>query len=548
MIDMLTRHAIQVLRQAGHEQRDVARLVGVGVRTVRRVDGERDVTDIDDSHERERRAIGRPAKAEPFRSVVAEILAGEPDLLSVEILRRAKLKGYTGGKTALYDLIAAVRPKTVRPLVRFEGLAGEFTQHDFGQVDVRFLDGLRKRVHFFASRLKYSRWVQVTMVPDERAETLVRALVDHFAAFGGIPLLAVFDRATTVAVKWARDGQVTEWNALFAGVALDLGLGIEVCWPSSPQQKGSIENLVGWVKGSFFKQRRFVDDADVLTQLAEWHSEVNTQRPSRATGVIPAVRLAEERPRLRPLKVAPVDLALRVPVVVGPTAEVLHDTHSYSMAPDAIGIPGTLFLYRDRVRVVAGRFEAVHQRLFERGAKSTLPEHRAEHVAAVSGKRAKRYLQREHLLALGRPALEYLTELTHRRPRIWLRDVDRLHTLLATYGDEALRSAFTRGLAEQAIGAEYIAHFLADVITTPAPIAGDSTGRPDDRSSFLGHPGGSISQSEQLSLDLPSATANPAPRGGRVQAAAGARRAGAKRRAWTRPSPALPFDADGGRS
>lgn len=47
MIDMLTRHAIQVLRQAGHEQREVAKLVGVGVRTVRRVDGEPDVTDVD---------------------------------------------------------------------------------------------------------------------------------------------------------------------------------------------------------------------------------------------------------------------------------------------------------------------------------------------------------------------------------------------------------------------------------------------------------------------------------------------------------------------
>jgi hypothetical protein len=150
--------------------------------------------------------IGPPAKAEPFRSVVAAILAGEPDLLSVEILRRAKLQGYTGGKTALYELIAAVRSKTIRPLVRFEGLAGEFTQHDFGQVDVRFLDGTRQRVHFFATRLKYSRWVEVTIVPDERAETLVRTLVDHFAALGGIPLLAVFDRATTVAVRWARDG------------------------------------------------------------------------------------------------------------------------------------------------------------------------------------------------------------------------------------------------------------------------------------------------------------------------------------------------------
>ena len=547
MIDMLKRHEIQVLRRAGHPQTEVAQLAGVSLGSVRRVEREAAVTHVDTPAERDRRAIGRPAKAEPFRSVITEILMGEPDLLSVEILRRAKLKGYAGRKTALYELIAAVRPKTVRPLVRFEGLPGEFSQHDFGQVDVRFLDGTRKRVHFFASRLKYSRWAEVTIVPNEQAETLVRALVDHFAAIGGIPLLAVFDRPTTVALKWTKTGEVTEWNPLFAGVALDLGLGIELCWPSSPEQKGSIENLIGWVKGSFFKQRRFLDDADLLAQLAEWHTDVNTQRPSRASGVIPAIRLVEERPRLRPLKVAPADLALRVPIVVGPTAEVLHDTHSYSMAADAIGIAGTLFLYRDRVRIVAGRFEAVHGRLFERGAKSTLPQHRAEHVAAVSGKRAKRYLQREHLLALGRPALEYLTELTHRRPRIWIRDVDRLHTLLATYGDDAMRAALTRGLAEQAIGAEYIAHYLASAVATPPAIEGDRTGRRDVRSSFLGHPGESLSASDQLSLDLPSATAHAAPRGARVQAAAGARRAGAKRRAWTRASTALPFDADGGR-
>ena len=548
MIEMLTRHAIQVLRHAGHDQPDVARLVGVGVRTVRRVEAEPDVTHIDDTAERERRAIGRPAKAEPFRSVVAEVLAREPDLLSVEVLRRAKLKGYTGGKTALYDLISTLRPKTIRPLVRFEGLAGEFSQHDFGHVDVRFLDATEKRVHFFASRLKYSRWVEVTIVPDERAETLVRTVVDHFAAIGGVPLLAVFDRPKTVALKWTRDGHVTEWNPLFAGVALDLSVGIEVCWPASPWQKGSIENLVGWVKGSFFKQRRFVDDEDLLMQLAEWRTAVNTQRPCRATKVIPAERLEVERPRLRPLKVAPADLALRVPIIVGPTAEVIHNTHPYSMAPEAIGIPGTLYLYRDRVRIVAGRFEVVHERKFVPGAGSTLPEHRAQHVAAVSGKRAKRYLQREHLLKLGPDALTYLTELTHRRPQVWLRDIDRLHALLATYGDDAMRAAFARGVQEHAIGAEYVAHFLADAVTTPAPIEGDSPGRPDARSLVPGHPGGSISRSEQLSLDLPSANATTAPRRARVQAAAGAQRAGAKRRAWTRASTALPFDADGGRS
>jgi hypothetical protein len=48
--------------------------------------------------------------------------------------------------------------------VRFEGLPGEFSQHDFGHVDVTFVDGRKKRLHFFASRLKYSRYARVTLV------------------------------------------------------------------------------------------------------------------------------------------------------------------------------------------------------------------------------------------------------------------------------------------------------------------------------------------------------------------------------------------------
>jgi hypothetical protein len=184
--------------------------------------------------------------------------------------------------------------------------------------------------------------------------------------------------------------------------------------------------------------------------------------------VIPAERLAEEKPRLRPLKVSPEDLALRIPVFVGPTGYVVHDTHPYSMPPDAIGIAGTLYLYRDRVRIVAGRFEATHRRLFEPEEKSTLPEHRAARVASVSGKRAKRYLQREHLIGLGGDALAYLTELVHRRPRAWIRDVDRLHELLEAYGDNAMRVAFARGLEDGVFGHEYVGHHLRNIKPTTA--------------------------------------------------------------------------------
>jgi len=461
MIGMLKRHEIQVLRRAGHAQEEVARLAGVSDREVRRVEKEPPVDHVDDALERERRGIGRPSKAEAYRDFVMRLLGEEPGLLSVELFRRARLEGYAGAKSAFYTLVRSARPKEVpRPMVRFEGVAGEFSQHDFGQVDVSFLDGTKRRVHFFASRLKYSRWAEVTLVPNERAESLVRALLDHFVGFGGMPLVAVFDRPKTVALSWRRNGEVTEWNPTFAGAVLDLGLGVEVCWPYSPQQKGSVENLVGWVKGSFFKQRRFLDEEDMVRQLAEWHEDVNTRRPSRATGEVPAARMVEERARLRPLKVRPEELALRFPVLVGPTGVVRHDDHPYSMPPEAIGIAGTLYLYRDKVRIVAGRHEALHPRLCEPGAKSILPEHRAQAVAAVSGKRAKRYLKREHLLQLGGAAYEYITEIVHRRPGAWLHDVDLLHELLQHHGEHALREALQRALDGEVYGAEYVGHFI----------------------------------------------------------------------------------------
>lgn len=521
MIEMLKRHEIQVLRRAGHTWQEVATLSGVSVRTVRRVGAEAAVTTVDNEAERVRRQVGRPSKAEAYRDVLVQALTEDAALRSIELLHRARVAGYTGGKTALYGLAQTLRTRVVTPLVRFEGLAGEFSQHDFGEVLVTYQDGTETKVHFFASRLKYSRWVEVTLVPNERVETLVRALVEHLAAFGGIPLVTVFDRPKTIALKWGRDGIVTEWNPTFAGVALDLGIGVEVCWPYRPQEKGSVENLVGWVKGSFFKQRRFLDREDLERQLREWLTEANTVRPSRATGVPPATRIAEERARLRPLKVAPADLALRIPVSVNPTGVVLHDGHPYSMPPDAIGLPGTLYLYRDRVRIVAGRFGAEHVRQWEAGAGSILPEHRAQRVAAVSGKRARRYLQRQHLIDVGAAALAYLTELTHRRPRTWIPEVERLHELLQTHGDAAIRTAFERGLAEQAIGAEYIAHYLG---TTLPPLPFEESDRP------------------------PTISAPSLPRGSRVQGARGARRGGAERSPWTRLSTAASSRRVGGRS
>ena len=241
----------------------------------------------------------------------------------------------------------------------------------------------RQRIHFFASHLKYSRWVRVSLVQDEKVETLVRTLAEHLASWGGRPLLCVFDPPKTIALQWRKNGEVTEWTPVFAYATLEMGVSVELCWPYQARQKGSVENLVGFVKSSFFKVRRFYDLEDLEQQRRDWEREVKEQRPCRATGIIPAVSLAEEAPRLRPLQVQPEDLGLRIPVYVGPTGTVVHDGYAYSMPPEAISMPATLYLYAQRVRIVAGRYEAEHPRKFAAQENSWLAEHRAAMISAV---------------------------------------------------------------------------------------------------------------------------------------------------------------------
>jgi hypothetical protein len=347
-------------------------------------------------------------------------------------------------------------------------------------------------IHFFGSRLKYSRFMCVSLVRDEAVESLVRTLAEHLASWGGAPLQCVFDRPKTVALKWRKNGEVTEWNPLFAYATLEMGVGVELCWPYRAQQKGSVENLVGFVKSSFFKVRRFHDEEDLRLQLRAWHEEVNQQRPCRATGVIPAVRWAEKNPRLRPLKVQPEELALRIPVYVGPTGTVLHDGHAYSMPPEAISMPATLYLYGQRVRIVAGRYEAVYPRKFVAHEGSSRAEHRAALVAAVSGKRGQRYLKRSSCWSWG--SLRFAIS-----PRLCI--VGRgTGTRMSTDCTRSCRVMVRRFCGEP--WKPSVRPYLRRCENNTQPR--DATGRPRWRSSFLGDPGAIFSGS---SPEKPTAAA-----------------------------------------
>ncbi len=459
MIQMIDRHAVHEMHSAGISTNVMAVHFGVTRRTIQRIVKEPPVEDADDGKARRLRGVGRPGMVDTLGPKLRDLLVQDPQAPPLECLRQLREQGVDLGESTFYRVYRIEKEKLpLELMVRFEGVAGEFAQFDFGQSDVRLLDGRSERIHFAAYRLKYSRWVWVVIVPDERVESLVRSLLLCFEHAGGVPLRVVFDNPKTV-MTGRDEHRRPIWNQTLAQVAIDYGFVIELCTPRSPEQKGAVENLVGWVKKSFFRARRFADVAhDLPRQLMEWLTVANDERPSRATKEIPAHRLTAERARMKDLAIAPAEYGLRYAVHVGPTALVEFQGVRYAMPAGACGIPATLHLYPDRVRIVTAgaRFEALHPRFPRVGSTSYLEGQRAEQLAAVAGARKRLYFMRERILELGPVGGSYLTELIHARPLTWKGDVERLFMLLEEMGEARFLRVLQRALFQQLYGAEYV--------------------------------------------------------------------------------------------
>jgi transposase len=114
MLEILRRHEVQILLKAGYRRIEVARLSGVSLGSVRRIAKEAPVVHVDDAGERAKRRIGRPSIVADFGKIVSDILKEKADVPSLEILRQVREAGYKGGKTALYALVASMRPIALR--------------------------------------------------------------------------------------------------------------------------------------------------------------------------------------------------------------------------------------------------------------------------------------------------------------------------------------------------------------------------------------------------------------------------------------------------
>jgi transposase len=457
VIDVMTRLKIHNMAEGGTPQASIAKLCGTSLRSVERILAEtpptRDEVLADERIGAKRR--GRPPKADaPMIERIRLLLEtpGNDRLPATEVLRRAAEWGYTGGRSQMTELVKRLRPKPRQePIVRFEGLPGEYTQFDFGECEVAFTATGKQRVQFFAARLKYSRFMHVILVPDQTAETLVRSLIACLVAFGGSTKEWVFDNPRTVRISPIGVKPVVLHRFLRQLVA-EYNVIATLCAPRSGNQKGSVERVVGYVKNSFLRVRKFRDLADLEAQLAEWLHEVNHVRPSDATGVIPAIARQEEARWLaeRPVQVGPEAWAIEDSATVTPMGTISYRGTAYSATARHLGAPATLLVRQRTLEIVVAGQRCTHVREDHTGEVRRLPEHRLDVLAALHGARKLATFRRQCLLELGQPAWQFMGPLVHRCPHgRWEKPCHELFDLMMEHGDGAMRDAFTRCVARE---------------------------------------------------------------------------------------------------
>jgi transposase len=414
------------------------------------------------------RRVGRPSGLDStMRTEIGGMLKDAPDLPGVEILRRLTSEhGYRGGKTAVYDYLKTVRPpEPMLPIVRFEGLPGEFAQHDFGEVNIRYEEGGKEKLCFYAGRLKFSRYMHVVTVPNQSLEHVIRGMLSFADKVGGMAVINVWDRPKTVVTSQIEDPLTGKrrpvYNPKFERFIRECQVLVELCAPASGNQKGSVENLVKFVKNGFFFARRFKNRADLERQLEEWLEYVNERRPCAATGEIPSDRLKREQDKLRSIPFSRDSYGIFEMRTVSPSSEVSLEGIRYRVAPEWIGQNVEVRVYPQVVKISYCGKCIEHPRFPENGKCSILPEQRA---SLFTKPRGEVMAKRQMLMDVCPEAESFFTEMVHKRPMAW-REVDlpRIWNLYESRGEKWMREAFIRCVAVGAYGAEYLEAIAQEV-------------------------------------------------------------------------------------
>lgn len=294
---------IAILRKQGQSLRQIAKLTGVSVNTVRKYEQGKHKPCYQPRPK-------RICKLEPYKAYIRERLqAALPDWIPATVMyAEISAQGYPGKIRQLRYFMATLKPVAQTPLVRFETEPGQQMQVDWAHFTYAKL-----RLYAFIATLGFSRVSFVEFVEDTQLSTLLTCHEQAFHYFGGVPREALYDNMKTVILTRDAYGQgLHRLQPGFRDFAKHYGFTPRVCKPYRAQTKGKVERFIRYVRESFFiplvatlkSAGLQLDKATANIEVKRWLNEVANQRHHQTTGDKPFARLITEQAALQPLPTA----------------------------------------------------------------------------------------------------------------------------------------------------------------------------------------------------------------------------------------------------
>jgi len=458
-------HRIHGLRDEGFSLRQIARHLRIHRRTVRAA--------LASSTRAPAKRRPRGSLIDPYRGWLLAKLQQYPDLTATRLFRMVRETGYPGGYNTVKRCVAELRPRLKPAYLTLSFDPGECAQVDWGVWKNLNVPGGQRRISFFVMVLCHSRMIYVELFLGEAMEHWLTAHRNAFDALGGVPRKVMVDNCKTAVLVPCRAEQPAQFNPAYLDFAAHYGFRPVACNPGRPNEKGRVENAVGFVKSSFLAGREPAALEAMAPALADWLDTVANTRVHRATNRRPAELFEEvERGALRPLPAAPHECAVVRPVVATSTFRVTVATNRYSVPCAHASRRLSLRLLADRVVLSApsGEVVADHPRNYGRHRDIVDPDHGRELESRLRHGRDHRRI--ESFLALGTAAEAYLAGLREKRPA-WRGHVDRILALAGIHGRDPVARLLMDALEHHAFSSEYVLNILearSRALPEPGPL------------------------------------------------------------------------------
>lgn len=207
----------------------------------------------------------------------------------------------------VYNFVMYVRQKYNIPFVRthrdyfpVEELPyGRQAQVDFGEYNMRWSNGKRKKVKFFTMVLSRSRMKYLWFLDKPfTAVAVAQAHENAFAFFTGIPKTIVYDQDRTMVVEENLGDIIL--TATFKQYTGSRSFKLHFCRKADPESKGKVENVVQYVKKNFLYNRLYSDLETLNKQALAWLSRTANHLPHNCTKKRPESEFILEKEHLNP--------------------------------------------------------------------------------------------------------------------------------------------------------------------------------------------------------------------------------------------------------